>query len=770
MKKIPEIILNFPKTILFIIAFITIFFGYNLLSIELDQSFDSMILKDDADLAFYNKVITEFGSDEFIIVLFKSENLFTPEHLSIIDKITNKIKEIPNINKVKSITNLENIYSQGTDLDIHPLIEKIPVNINDPSLIKLKKDLLSSSLFINNFISKDGKVTAIIAQPEYIKSDKKYSYKLVNNVNRILEEEISDKIKENLSVYCAGWPIITITLAEYMRDSFLYVSIFIALIIFIILLVYFNSLRGVLLPVLSIIIVEVWMVGLMASMNKPVSVLSVGLPSLLVIISVLDAIHILSEYYKYVYIVQDKREAILKTISHCLTPCFLTSITTSVGFLSLAVIDIPALREFGFFAAFGVMVAFLITILVIPILLSYLKKPKGEFISRVDGVMNGLLHKMTLFYKRPALILTISLIVVVLTVYSISKIKVETDNLTFFQESDPVKKSEKFVRKHLGGATILSIVLSGQENSAKDPNVLKKISTLQSYVESLDYIEKSISLADYLKAMNKAMNNDNAKFYSVPETLDLISQYLLLYSFEADSNDIEDVVNFDYSTTRIVVKLATTSATEILNLVEKINIFSSKLFKDEIKIRIASKSFVLSKTVDTIVFNILKSLILALITISIFMMIQIRSFKLGLIIMIPNLLPTIAILSTMAILGFDFNYANGIMCIILIGVAVDDTIHFITRYKKEIQVDNNLYDAVTRVMLSPTGKAIMLTTLCFFLGLIPLYFSNFAMFNDWGILWQLSMVVAFLGDLVVLPSLLMFFKAGLKNLNRAEIT
>lgn len=749
MRNISRLIFEYPKTILFAVLLITVIFASFIPKLHIDNTVRAFVMEDDPELLYFDRYKEQFGTDEFIVIAFQRERIFDRKSLELIDRITRKVEDLDNVRDVISLTNVNNIRGTEQDFIVERLVKEIPST--EEEMKELEKEALSNPLYLNDLISKDGKTTAILVKLEDIPGDDVYKKVLVEEIKGILDEEM-----ENQPFYLSGKTVIDYSLAHYMqKDLKLFLPITI-LLIALILYVLFRNIIGVIFPMMTVFICLIWTMGFLYLEKSSINNVSTMLPPLIMALSVAIGVHVLTQYRREASIAKDREETFIDTVHHLLIPCLLTSLTTAAGFASLGVSSIPAVRDFGIVAAVGMLFSFLITITFLPIILYLTKRPPTKVVKTqepdiLDRFLLKIGHFNQYWTKR---ILLISVLVVIFSLIGISRLRVETNLLEFFKKHSPVYQSTSFIEDNLSGVSSINVSLEAERiDTFKEPQVLRKVEDLQDFLKNRPKIDKVTSLVDYIKDMNQSFHNENPEYYRIPHSRKLIAQYLLLY----DAEDLENYVDSHYLWATVSARVREHSSARLKGLIDDTKAYINENFSQGLEVRVTGNSVLDSNLIDILVKSQINSLALAMFVIFGMMFILFRSVKIGLLSIIPNVIPILINFGLMGWLGVPLNTATAMIAVVAIGIAVDDTIHFLSCFASEMKKDGDHLQSMYRT-LSLKGRAIISTSIILFLGFGILISSSFAPTIYFGVLTAGIMVSALLGDLIILSALLVFFK------------
>ncbi len=719
-------------------------------------SIDSLVPKNDPGRLFYQKFRSQFGADDAIAVAFDSKNCLTPYVLSYIRKLTSSLEKIHGVSDVLSLTSVEDIVGQGNAFIVEPLVpDRIPDNSTRQGRAKLKwirKRAFANPMINGNLISADGRSTLLLVRTTQHFEDYNFDANVLASVKKVLRENPPPRGISKL--HLAGWPVTDVGMAEAMNhDMALFIPITVVLMGGLLYL-FLNAVPAVVVIMITMGLSLVGTMGCLTMIGGAVSPLTSILPPLIMALSLADGIHVCarvltySKGYHQAHPDQDDRGLVLKVISELWWPCFLTSFTTAIGFASLALSNIPAIRHFGIAAALGMMIEYFLTFVFLPHFLPWVDRASRVKKVPLESFVAGM-GDMVLSVRHWVLILTIIMSVVALI--GCRYLRVETNLLDYFRPSSPIRKGASFVDKHLGGVNTLEISLKSKDyNAFMNPRLLDRVERLEDWLKKRPEITKVIDFDGFLKLMNQAFHSNDHKFYRIPKSRQLIAQYLLIY----DGTEMAHFVDRDYQWIRVSARTPYHSTRVLGPLIKQIQRELRLIFKGtSVSARVTGKTYLTQKMSVDIVNSQVESLSSAMIVVLGLFFFVLRSFWLGIVAIIPNILPIIGNLGLMGWMGIPINTATAIISAVAIGIAVDDTIHFTIHYIRYRDEGHSCFEAIARTWTTK-GLAAIATSVVLIGGFGILVFSDFIPTAQFGFLCAVIMLVALLADLFVLPALL----------------
>jgi predicted RND superfamily exporter protein len=754
VNKYCDILFKYPKSILSIIIIITIGCAFLYSKLPVETSVESLIMEDDPDLIFYNTYKEQFGEDEFLVIAFSDPDLFTPSFLKLIQNLTEEFEAIEEVKEVTSLTNVENIIGSENDFVVEPLVEEVPDN---PAAIEIiKQRALNNPLIKGNILSGDANTALFVIRTQTHPEDETYDARLINKIKQVIENKQKRFMPEKF--HLAGWLVTDVNMSGYMNKDLARFMPLTYLFITGLLFFLLRNFWAVFLSIINVSICLLWTMAVLYMTGGAISPMTAILPPLIMALTVSDSIHIFTEFLK-----TDRSETELpllmrKTIQHLSVPCFLTSFTTAVGFASLYISDIPPIRHFGLAAASGMMIEFFLSMSIIPIGICFLRNSKS--LKKASSRHSTWIYRITskiaqLIPKAKFFICGVSILLIALSIWGALNLKVETNLIEYFRKSSPVYQDAMFVDKNAGGVNTLEVSFQGKETDTfLMPKNLETMETVAQYLRNMPEIEQVTSINDFLKQMNKSFHNENPDYYKLPDSKNMTAQYLLLYG----GDELYNFIDTEYRWARLSARVTEHSSTKLKVYIENLNEFiKENLNNSGLEIRITGKTYLVNKLVKSIVDSQVKSLSLAFLIIFGVLFIVFRSFSIGLISIIPNTLPILFNLGLMGIVGIPLNTATAIISAVAIGIAVDDTIHFLNQYQLERKKGSSINNACI-ASIEKKGVPIITTSLILIVAFGILVFSSFVPTAQFGFLSAVIMLFAIISDLLILPTVLLIRK------------
>ena len=759
MQKLLSKILKYPKISLLIILVISaVFFVTMKKNSRMETDLDKYMPQNHPAFVYSDKAEEIFNIKDGIIIAVENKNgIYNSGTLQKIKDLTKKLGKMKEIDKgdVTSLYTADNIVGTEDGMDVKAFYKKTPKTVE--KLKELQEKVRSNDMVFGRLVSEDETVAVIIAEIE----DDVFSQKFYH---QILELAKSFSGPEKL--YVAGSPIVEGTMAFLgPRDMKKMVPIVILVIILVLLLV-MRSFRNTIFTLLVVLFSVVWTFGLMAAFKIPVYAVSTMIPVMLIAIGVADGIHLYSHLDLFLneHPQATRKEAVSDMLKGMWKPVVMTSVTTSVGFISLLTSEVFPIKYFGLFTAFGVLAAMLFSLILIPSAILIFGFPKRKFKKeKKKKSQNPFSYRFASgVIKHKVLTLSLTIIIVAVSIFGITKVWINSSFLEKFEKNSDIVLTDKFINEHFGGTSRLNVILEAKENDVmKSPTALKLIDKLQNEVEErLELVGNSFSLADYLKRMNKVMHADDPEFDVVPATQDLNAQYLLLYEMSGDPENLWKVVDYNFKTANLTIQLKSDNSKAIKSAIAVVEEFRNDFDQLGININYAGSGYKALVFTDLILEGQVKSLVMSLILIVLLLTLMFRNFWVGIIGSAPIVITAIIGFGVMGLLNIPLSTTTALISSIAIGIGIDYAVHFIERYKIYAKETLDKQKTMEGTM-HHSGRAIIFNAMVVIAGFLVLLFSVFPPNRSLGALVSLNMFTSFLGTVTIMYLLLyktnMFF-------------
>ncbi|MEA3317383.1 MAG: MMPL family transporter, partial [Bacteroidota bacterium] len=632
---------------------------------------------------------------------------------------------------------------------------------SEEKLAELKQNVQNNEMTYGRLVSYDETVTVIIAEIE----DDVFTQEFYKDILELTSSYQTDDI----TIHVAGRPIVEGTMALLGPADMQKMVPIVLVVILLVLFFMLRSVKSTLLTMSVVFLSTVWVFGLMALVGVPIYAVSTMIPVMLIAIGVADGIHLYSHLQLFLQSHPEatKKEATIDMLKHMWKPVVMTSVTTAVGFISLLTSEVYPIKYFGVFTALGVLAAMILSLVVIPagimiFGLPKVKKIKTNKTNKESGIAYSFAQKV-LKYKKTSIITTA--VIIVLSIIGLQKIWINSSFLEKFEKDSDIVLTDKFINNHFGGTTTLNLVLDseGEKDVFKNPEVLKLVNKMQSQVENeLDIVGNSFSLTDYVNRMNKVMNADKEEFNVIPDTRNLVAQYLLLYEMSGDPENLNAVVDYDYSKLNVTFQIKSDNSKAINSTMAIIDSYEDEFKKMGVSINYAGSGYTGLVFTGLILEGQIKSLILSLIIVILLLSLMFKNYKLGLIGAVPITLTALISFGIMGFLNIPLTSTTALLSSIAIGIGIDYAVHFIEQYRTNAAKYSDKL-LVAQKTMAHSGRAISFNAVVVIAGFMVLIFSVFPPNRILGTLVSLNMFTSFVGTVTIMLVLLKVSKVYFKK-------
>jgi len=754
MEKFVNTIIKFKWAIALLIPLFTIVMGLQLKHLEFEGSYRVWFSEESQTLQDYDNFKDIFGNDESVSIIFKDENgVMNKKALKVIDRITQKLWETPYIARVDSLTNYQYVHTNPLDPDdivVEDFIDDI--DALTPAQLKEKAEIIpNEDQIIGRVISKDIKTTMIIARMTPKAGDNPIAAKFLKEaIEKIAQEESAS----GYTFQFIGGPVLNMSFVKLGTHDATTFTPIVLIISMILLWIIFRRPSGMLLSISVVIFTFVIVLSIQILLGYKINNFTANMPVFIVAIGIADAMHLF-----WIYLIGrrkglDNIQSIHYSVNKNFIPTLLTSLTTAVGFASLGISEVVPIRTLGIATANAALLAFVLTILFVPAVLAIINpKVKTKEIVLAKEKSNLFSHKYAQFIIRnDSKIILASIIIFGFMGLGLAKVQVDSNTIRYFREDVPFRQTVNFLQENLTGPMAYEIVVDSKRmDGIKDPAFMHEVERF--YVEfknKYTALRHISSLTDVVKKYNEVMNGSK----SIPDDQNLIAQYLLLYSFSLPQGmEINDRMDVDEQLLRVSAQMDIVNTSMDLEMIAWVEDWWSHT---DYSAKVNGQTIMFAHMQSDVTDTLIQSISLAIIAVSIMMLFIFKSIKMIPFFIIPNVLPIVLVIGVMGWVGMTIDIGVAISGAIIIGVAVDDTIHFLIKYQEARRRNYNFEDSLSYVM-QYAGSAIIFTTIILSSAFMVFSFSQFVPNVNFGIVTAVALVIAVLVDLLMLPALLSKF-------------
>ncbi len=766
MKRINHLIVQRSKLTLLLGLLLTGFLGYHAWHLRIDSSVENLYAQDDPNKKYYDEVRTLFGSDDMGVIGFVTENVYTPATLEKIKRITAEVEKVDGVESVLSLTNVRDPVADVVNLPL--LIPRIPT---DPAALDgLRRKVEDNPIYLN-VVSRDGKGAAIlIFFKQQIGEDQSSQKRRDDRLQEIVAREQGPG-----KLYLTGMQHITLNESQLMlRDLRTFTPLSLA-VIMVVLGFCFRNVRGVLLPLMSVLCGVVWTLGIMVLTGEAITIGTLVLPSLLIVIGSTYSIYIIAQYEDEIQKGGTVEEVVLRVLTRVSVPVTVAAFTTVVGFATLLVNRIGTIRALGLYAAVGFACLTVVVLTLMPAALTLLPLPQRRVARKGSDRLAALLAQVghcDRLYRVP--IMVAAALLIIPCVFGVSRIRADSNFIRYFKKNSPVRRANEIIGEKIGGTQNFDIIInSGKKDGATTFDLLKRIKGLQTHLATLPGIDQTVSIVDYCELLDRAIQRNKTRdevggreegktltppatsagtpmttFWEHPEQLRGVMQLVYM-----NPDAFAAVLSSDSSIARVVVRTWLTSSSDIVRAANEVRRYGKEHFPPEVTVRPTGSLILLNEATEDIVWGQITSLGFALVVILIVLSLLFLSVKVGFLSLLPNILAILLFFGIMGMTGITLNLGTSIIASIAIGIAVEDAIRYLARLSDEIRTTHDQEKALFQT-ISTVGKPIIYASTALGLGFLVFLFSSFVPIQKFGFLTALTIAAAFVNDLVLLPALL----------------
>lgn len=743
MSRLFKLIINYPRSVIAGAILMTLIFLWQIPDLKLEPSIKAMISHDHPVIVNMEEIDELFGGSEIVIIGMRSDSLLYEPTLRKFAALHDSLENLELITRVMSLYNARNVISTEEGFEVEDFLDEYPSSPEEVAALKGK--LQENDLVYGNLVAEDFTGMALICQMAT-----SFDYD-----EHLLAGQLEELVREFTGpeqIYLSGMPIIRAAIVDNMATdmkTFMPYGIFLMIIL---LALSFRSWLGVFLPLLVVIIAVIWTFGLMSLLGIQLVFIGIVIPVMLIAIANDYGIHLIAHYYEYTKVGgSSKQEVIRKTLRHLRIPISLAGLTTVIGFLSLMGHVLPRVKELGIFVSIGIGVAFIMSLVLIPAALLVARKPR--FLERAASLdhMNRFLEGWGRFFirrRQPFLLLMVLVVFAVGT--GIQRVVVDTDPDHYYAPDNPVRINNAAITEMFGGATQISIRVEGD---IKDPATLRKIDRVAGHLEQHPLVSRTVSVVDQIKKMHRAFHGDRPEFEVIPDSRELIAQYLFLYSLTGDEADFDQFLDDIDSpaNAHLMVRLKKIKTSQIVDIVDDTRDYIRSSILD-LPMTLTGAATLIGELAKMIVRGQMISLSVSIVVIFIIMSLVFRSLVGGLLAIVPLGTSILMVFGLMGYLEIELNIATAMLSSIMIGVGIDYTVHFLWHLREHIREGQDLEEAIYTT-LRISGKGIVFNALSVIIGFTVLMLSVFLPVYFFGFLITLSITMCLFGALAILPAL-----------------
>jgi len=764
---VARLILRNRIGIIIVVTAATYFFGLQWDKMRFTYT-EANLLPDEHEVNIkYNAFLETFGEEGNLIVLgIKDSSLFTIEKLNAWNALSSSFKSYNEVETVVAISDLQKLVKNNAkkQFDLEPFIIDSISSVTQ--LETLQKELFEQYPFYDNFLfNKESKTirSAIYLEKTIVNTSARKEFITTVLIPRIEAFENT----YNLDVRISGMPYIRTLNSQNIIDeieTFISAALLVTSIIF---FFFFRSFRATIISMFIVLIGVMWTFGIIGLLEYEITVLTALIPPLIIVIGIPNCIFLINKYQHEVQKHGNKAKSLQRVITKIGNATLMTNVTTASGFATFIITDSKLLTEFGIVASLSILAIFILCLLIIPIIYSFMPMPKDKHLEHLNKRwINGFVDWMEHCVKHKKITIYItSLILLIVSIIGIYQIKISGSLIEDMPQKADFFKDIRFFEEEFNGIMPLEIMVdTKRKKGVMKLSTLKRMSELEDLIIEAPELSKPISVVGLVKYSKQAYYNGNPKYYQLPTSQE--NSFILSYAKNSSSN-VNLLKNFVDSTgryARITTFMKDVGIDKMERIEENLLNKIDKVFpSDKYDVTITGKAYLFQKGTKYLVNNLILSLSLAIVLISIFMAYMFRSFRMIIVSLIPNLIPLLITAGLMGYLGVPIKPSTILVFSIAFGISVDDTIHFLAKYRQELQANHWKIKKSVYAALRETGVSMFYTSIVLFFGFSVFVISNFGGTVALGALVSATLLFAMLANLLLLPSLLLSLERSIAN-------
>jgi hypothetical protein len=747
--------------------------------LELDTSTESFLKKNDPIRLTYDAFREQFGTDQRVLIAIEPPEVFDLDFLKRLRAFHQDLEdEVPKLQEVSSLINARDTRGEGDQLIVEDLLEDWPAS--EEALARVRERALANPLYRDQLLDREARLTTVVLEFDTYSSldapddtlagfddsaapaaeaPRPFLTGEENSAVVLAIEEVVQRYEApDFRIHMAGVPIMMHEFQVWMvRDMSKFTLLAVAT-IGLFLAVLFRRVVGVALPLLVAVLSVGTTFGLIAALGYAIMLPQQILPSFLLAVSVGGTVHLLVIFFQHLARGNSRRDAIAHALGHSGLAIVMTSLTTAGGLSSFVAAELAPIAQLGITAPLGVLIALIFTLLLVPALLAVfpLRADRGE--TQAGRRTRSALVAVGDLATRHAL--AVALIWVGLlgaSALGAAQLRFSHQPLLWFPEETPFRQATELMNDRMRGSMYMEVLVdSGAENGLHEPELLNRLDEMRRWAGGVQrgdiYVGKTVSIVDVVKEIHQALNENRADFHTIPQDRQLVAQELLLFE-NSGSDDLADVVDSQFRVARFNMKLPFEDAIQYAPFMDTVEENFARILGDQASFRLTGLMAIMARTFTAVMHSMAWSYVIAFLVITPLMVLLIGNVRVGMLSMIPNLAPILITLGVMGWLGLPLDAFTLMIGGIAIGLAVDDTIHFMHNFRRYYERSGDVRDAV-RQTLSTTGQAMLFTSLVLSTGFFIYALATLRNLVTFGLLTGFTIIVAFLADALLAPALM----------------
>ncbi|MEQ9299372.1 MAG: MMPL family transporter [Cyclobacteriaceae bacterium] len=761
-----HIILRFRIPLIILLIGITAFMGYQAKYIQWSFDLANIVPSTDPEMIYFQEFKKDFGEDGNILALgLKDSAVYEAENFRKFNYLVEEIASLPGVNGVLGLPNLK-VLSKNTELKKFELVKVFPeIPADQEELDSLLAAAYNLKFYAGQLLNENNGATLVLVT---------ISKDILNSVarNTLVDDVIfaAEAFSKNtgIKLHYAGLPYtrsIMTTKVKKELNMFLMLSVAVTGLI---LFLFFRAFNAVLVPMVIIGVIVVWVMGALALFGYKITILTGLIPPIIVVIGIPNAVYMLNKYHQEYQANGDQLQALRRIIRKIGIVTFITNFTTAVGFLVLASTNITILKEFGIVAGINILATFFVSIILIPSFYSFLPPPKERHLKHLDFMpLDKVLSWLdVVVHKHPYYIFSTTGTIIIIAAFGLTKITSVSYMVDDLPENSNVKTDLTFFEDNFSGVMPLEVVIdTGVKKGVQNLRNLRKINEFELFLDSLENISQPVSVVSFVKAARQAFYNQKPAYYELPNSRD--QAFILRYlSEDADQDNIAtSFVDSTGQKLRMSLKIADIGSNRMDSLInEVIKPRMDEIFADsKMEVRLTGTTLMFIKGNKFLIRNLIQSMAIAFVIIAIIMAMLFGNFTMIVISLIPNMIPLLITAGIMGYFNIPLKPSTALVFSITFGISVDDSIHFLAKYRQELYANNFFVPIAISKSIRETGASMIYTSIILFFGFVIFGASEFGGTVALGTLTSITLLVAMTTNLTLLPALLIRFDSGKRS-------
>ncbi|MCE7994672.1 MAG: MMPL family transporter [Roseivirga sp.] len=769
-SKFPHIVLKYRLILMILLFAFTGFMAYQAQFVKMAYNFNTAVPETDENYKYFQQFKDKFGEDGNILVLgVKDSSLYKLNSFQLYKKLNDDIADMEEITNVISLSSLQKIVRdrEARSFNLEPLIPETPQTQEE--LDDILEEAIDLKFYSGQILNADNGATLILINMDREVLNSARRNGVVNEIKRLGEAFTA---QTGIEMHYSGMPFVrTMMQQKTNKELRLFIGLSIG-ITALILFLFFRSWPAVVFPLIVIAVVVTWVLGTVGILNYEINILTGLIPSIIIVIGIPNSIYLLNKYHQEFVKHGDKIRAIVMMIKKIGLVTFITNFTTAIGFLVLVTTDIKLLKEFGLVAGINILATFIVSIVLIPGIFSYLPAPNAKQLKHLEfkGISRFLTLLDLLVHRHRYRVFIVTGIVVGLSIVGLTRLYSVAFMVDDIPEESQVKQDLYFFERNFSGVMPLEIVIDfGKPRSTLNARNLRKVDRLEKALDAIPDVSQPVSIVSFAKAVRQAFYDGNPRRYGLPSPSDRNAILSYLSNQQEDqSTFLSSFVDSTGQVMRVSLKMADLGSIKMDSLINNVIEPSiDDVFGDSEKVEtsVTGSTLLFVKGNKFLIENLRFSLLLAFAIIAVIMAILFANIRMIIISMIPNLIPLVLTAGIMGFFGIPLKPSTALIFSIAFGISVDDSIHFLAKYRQELFSNKFFVPIAISNSIKETGASMVYTSIVLFFGFVIFVFSDFGGTVALGVLTSLTLMFAMLTNLTVLPALLMVFDSGKRNQN-----